>query len=67
MSTLEVLLLLVAAMFVGAVLAFAFMFRHLLRSETWLELKSNTMEVVLRDMYGHDVESLNKTLAAQRR
>jgi len=65
MTTIDALTLFAVGMFLGAIFAFAFMFRLLIRSEKWLELRGNTMEVVLRDMYGHDMEELNATILRQ--
>jgi ABC-type arginine/histidine transport system permease subunit len=66
MSTAETLFLLLVAMLVGSVITLALALKLVLRSEHWLDLKSKTMETVLRDMYGHDVDSLNKELARHR-
>ena len=65
MSTLEVLLLIASGMFVGAILAFAYMFRLLLRTEAWERLRGDTMKVILRDMYGHNVEELEEAILRQ--
>lgn len=67
MSTAEILFLLLVAMLVGITLALGYSCYIVVRSERWFELKSRTMETVLRDMYGHNVEELNETLERHRR